>query len=84
MIYRAMKNSGYVFSGEGKTSFADAGLISGYASEAVGALCGEGIVNGTETGIEPLRGCTRAEAANIIYKALQKMNRSEETGIYEN
>ena len=84
MIYRAMKNSGYVFGGEGKTSFADAHLISGYASEAVGALCGEGIVNGTETGIEPLRSCTRAEAANIIYKALQKMNRSEETGIYEN
>jgi hypothetical protein len=53
-------------------AFADAADIDGYALEAVGKMRASGIINGyPDGGFGPKGGCTRAEAAVIIYRAFQ-------------
>lgn len=49
------------------TAFADAEEISGYAREAVGAMCGLGIISGTDGNLfKPHDFATRAEVAKVI------------------
>lgn len=63
-----------------KTDFKDAGLIAGYAEEAVQFLSGSGVINGTPEGdFKPTSNATRAEAAVIIYRAMDFMNGSSRT-----
>lgn len=53
--------------------FSDAGDISDYAKDAVAYLAGEGVLSGFEDGsFKPLNNISRAEAAVIIYNAMQK------------
>ena len=52
------------------TDFADAKDISGYAKDAVIALVGNAIVNGSGGRINPKASATRAEAAVIIHRIL--------------
>lgn len=67
IIFRAMKKEITE-----KKIFADAGMISEYASDAVGALGGLGILKGKDSGaFMPLDNLTRAEAAQLIYNVLE-------------
>jgi len=53
--------------------FTDEENISGYAKEAVGAMQKSGIIKGTGDGrLAPKNDATRAEAAVIIYRLLNK------------
>ena len=56
-------------------SFTDSGQISDYASEAVGALAGSGMVNGVGDGLfVPLGTATRAEAAQMVFNVLASIS----------
>lgn len=52
------------------SAFSDVSSISGYALDAVKALVGAGIINGSNGEIKPLANITRAEVAVIVYKTL--------------
>ena len=70
MLYNAMQMSGKDIA-VAELAFEDAGTISDYAVSAVGALYGLGIVNGvSETTFEPQGNATRAQAAKVVYGAL--------------
>ena len=61
-----------------KKYFSDRGSISEYARDYVNALAGAGILNGNENGeFKPQNSITRAEAAQLIYSALQSMEKGE-------
>jgi len=54
-------------------SFADDSIIAEYAKKSVYVLKAMGVINGVnDMEFAPLRNATRAEAAVIIYKLLQK------------
>ena len=54
-------------------SLADMGKVSTYAKESVENLYGAGIITGKLNGnFEPKESCTRAEAAVILYRLMQK------------
>ena len=62
-----------------KKYFSDRSSISEYAREAVEALAGAGILKGNENGVfKPKNSITRAEAAQLIYAALQSAARKGE------
>lgn len=69
IIYRAYK----IYEDLGYTlDFADSGLISEYAREAVAFLSAKGVVNGLGDGtFAPGNTATRAEAAQMIYNAIK-------------
>ncbi len=55
-------------------AFDDADKIAGYASEAVKALYGMGIVNGvSDTEFDPSGNATRAQAAKVVYGILKEI-----------
>ena len=71
MIFKASK----LAAGELKTDFADFDEISDYAKEAVKAMNSLGIINGRGNGAFcPKENATRAEAAQMIYKALKVLS----------
>ncbi|MBQ7037107.1 MAG: S-layer homology domain-containing protein, partial [Clostridia bacterium] len=54
-------------------SFSDAGLIADYAQTHVSAMVAEGLIRGNADGtINPLGNTTRAEAAVIMQRLLNK------------
>ena len=70
IIFRAYKLMG-LKNTENILSFTDADEISGYAKEAVGTLCGSGILNGMGDGTFAPRGeVTRAQASKVVYELL--------------
>lgn len=70
MLYNAMLMAGSDIP-SGEIVFEDAYMISDYAVSAIGTLCELGIVNGvSETMFEPLGDATRAQAAKVVYGAL--------------
>ena len=72
MVYRFANYSGINLSGKG-TDFADDTEISDYAKEAVYAMNFSGIINGMGNGIfAPRNIATRAQAAQMIFKMLEK------------
>lgn len=72
MIYNACKVCDIELPDTGKSvSFGDEALISGYALDAVSALCKAGIISGYDGEFHPLDNATRAEAAKILYNILQ-------------
>lgn len=65
MLYRLL---GTVSDTPDKLDYTDYDQISGYASEAVDALSGAGVINGMDNGcFEPKGHLTRAQAAVILY-----------------
>ena len=68
IIHRVLSGKAVEFY-EGK-SFTDGDMISEYAKEAISALNSVGIINGYTSGeFLPLGNITRAEAAQMLYKA---------------
>lgn len=84
MLYRALSMKGYNFSTDVSADFSDMESVSEYAKDAVTNLYGAGIVNGTDGKIEPVRICSRAEAAKLIFETISKLQARMEAGIYEN
>lgn len=68
IVYRALKNEDIILNGT--ADFADSLDISIYALTAVGAFKEYGILSGDGTNFRPLANITRAEAAQLLYKAL--------------
>lgn len=70
MLYRALEDK----NSSGDVSvFADADKIAPYAQEAVAFFAKEGIINGMPDGTFcPVKFCTRAQAAKIIYETLRR------------
>ena len=57
---------------DGETGFSDDGDIADYARGAVKYMKDNGYISGYEDGsFRPRRGCTRAEAAKIIYDLIK-------------
>lgn len=72
MVYRVIKDFPANFEITGELDFADADDISGYSKNAVAYLKAAGIILGMADGsFKPKQGSTRAQAACIIYKALE-------------
>lgn len=69
MMYRAV--DGYDYGMDGSTVFGDSVEISDYATEAVGILAANGLINGFENKFFPKDTTTRAEAATMIYNIVQ-------------
>lgn len=55
-----------------KTDFTDYEEVGAYAKEAVSKLAGAAIINGTDNAFRPEALLTRAEAAQIIYRSIDK------------
>lgn len=72
MIYRALKNRNIPLTKSAQ--FQDWDNISFYAREAVGAMAGEGILNGYQGYFSPQDVTTRAEAAAMLYNLLPYLN----------
>lgn len=67
MMFRAVDGYGM----DGSTIFGDSAEISDYATEAVGILAANGLINGFENKFFPKDTTTRAEAATMIYNIVQ-------------
>ena len=69
MIYRAFSDK---IKAEKTKTFTDSASINSYATDAVNALAGAGILNGFADGsFRPQANCTRAEMAKIVYEIAQ-------------
>ncbi|WP_426452689.1 glycosyl hydrolase 53 family protein [Paenibacillus sp. S-38] len=58
-------------SGSGLEAFSDASTVAEYAAEAAAGLVQAGVINGRGSLLAPKEATTRAEAAVILYRALQ-------------
>lgn len=73
LIKRAADAKGIILSESGGLSFADGESISDYASEAVNALAGAGIINGfDDNSFRPAENLTRAQCAKILCVSMSK------------
>lgn len=71
ILYRILQNKNVVMK-SAEPAFQDASEIADYAKDAVGAMAAIGAVKGTNEGnMEPKRTASRAEAAKLIYEAMQ-------------
>ncbi len=71
MAYHISTAAGFAFSAETDHDFQDDDRIADYAKEAVYALRNGKVLSGTGDGnFEPQSGCTRAEAAKMIYNLI--------------
>lgn len=72
MIYRIIKNNSAALENVGILGFTDKNDISEYAREAVAYLRAAGVISGMDDGsFKPTVQSTRAQAANVIYKAVK-------------
>lgn len=72
MIYRVIKDSSKIFEDTDKLEFTDKEEIKEYAYDAVSYLKAAGVVSGMEDGsFKPGMGATRAQAACMIYRAME-------------
>lgn len=72
MIYRIIKNNSAALENAGALGFTDKNDISEYAREAVAYLRAAGVISGMDDGsFKPMEQSTRAQAANVIYKAVK-------------
>lgn len=72
MVYRIIKDVTSDFENAGVLGFTDKTDISEYAREAVAGLRAAGVVSGMADGsFKPMSGSTRAQAACIIFKAIE-------------
>ncbi|WP_379130136.1 S-layer homology domain-containing protein [Paenibacillus sp. sgz500958] len=75
LLYRSLEVLGEVPAGTNTAdlnTYIDAGLISGYAREALQALSKGGIIEGDQGKLNPLGLSTRAQAAQVIYNLLSQ------------
>ncbi len=73
IVYRAMQLKKIGFKAS-VTDFSDAEQIADYAKEAVGNICGLGIINGMPDGtFRPYEYATRAQVAKILNEVLKLM-----------
>ena len=71
MAYHISTAAGFAFSAEANHDFQDDNRIADYAKEAVYVLKNGKVLSGTGDGnFEPQSGCTRAEAAKMIYNLI--------------
>lgn len=76
IINRAFDACGRAIANNGELSFEDSDEISDYAKAAVSSLCGIGVLNGTgDNHFEPARNLNRAEAAVIVYRSINNLNK---------
>lgn len=76
IISRAFDACGKSIANNGELSFEDSDEISDYAKAAVSSLCGIGVLNGTgDNHFEPARNLNRAEAAVIVYRSINNLNK---------
>jgi len=69
LLYRAFRMT----VADGAADFSDADMIAGYAKDAVSTLVAKGIVSGVgDNQFAPLAFANRAQAAQIVYNALEK------------
>ena len=66
------------------SGFSDASQVKDYAREAVSALVGAGVVNGSDKGLNPLANVTRAEIAVMLYRANRMDERADGSIGYDN
>lgn len=75
MVYRALKYKGYDLSDKKTLSrFKDEKYISDYARVSIEALESKGIIDWIQNELKPKEYATRAEAAMLIYQAIEKLN----------
>ena len=73
IIYRTCMHKGVKMSANAVVNFTDKDNISDYATDAVAALVGSGIINGFEDGsFMPKAYLTRAEAAKVIFASMKQ------------
>lgn len=76
IINRAFDACGKSIANNGELGFEDSDEISDYAKAAVSSLCGIGVLNGTgDNHFEPARNLNRAEAAVIVYRSINNLNK---------
>ena len=74
MLYRYAQAKGYkTTGGAGLSAFGDANRVSSYASEAMLWAVGNGLIGGTDKGLEPTKGATREEVAAIMMRFCSKI-----------
>ncbi|OMF97688.1 glycosyl hydrolase 53 family protein [Paenibacillus sp. FSL R7-0273] len=74
IFYNALKHLGELPAGQNSVSldgFADAAAVAGYAKEAMKALVDAGIMTGDNNKLTPAAQATRAQAAQLLYKAIK-------------
>lgn len=71
MLYRAAK----LAKAEKESTFTDSADISEYAKEAVDALSSLGVINGVDGAFKPKATASRAEAAVMIFRLLNVLNK---------
>ena len=75
MLYRALNMKKEISDGNGFSSFEDYDSISDYAKSAVAFAEANEIVNGMGDGnFHPQSSATRAEAAVILYRAIEYLS----------
>ncbi len=73
MLYRYAEYRGMDLSAAAELTFADAGAVSGYAMEAMEWACGSALIQGKGANqLDPLGQATRAEAAAILERFIQR------------
>ena len=55
------------------SSFTDKASVSSYALDSIKALAGAGVINGSDGKLAPQGNMTRAQMAQVLYKALTKL-----------
>ena len=72
IIYRALKAAGIEIEKTATPTFSDASAVAAYASAAVEALTGAGLIAGSNGKINPKANTTRAEVAVVLDRILNK------------
>ncbi len=74
LVYNALKQKGYALTSAPELNFEDSAAIADYAKEAVANLVSIGALNGvSDTTFEPSGVATRAQAATVIYRIIDKL-----------
>ncbi len=74
LAYRAFYEKGYISATENLAvldTFSDSSLITDYAKEAMAAMVNEGIIKGSDGGVNPIGYATRAEVAMMCSRLLK-------------
>ena len=75
ILYQLLENSAGLPESSGSrvlSDFSDETDIAGYAREKLLYMVNAGVINGSDAGLLPLKGTTRAEAAQVLYNITNK------------
>ncbi len=80
MLYRAWGYMGGVAQSSGLDGYTDAGSVSGWAAEAVGALAAADIMKGTsDSTLTPQGPCTVEQSILLVYRLYQRVTANNST-----